>query len=621
MCGFLAIANRQTPVDRNVVLAGRDALRHRGPDDAGLWMSPDECVGLGHRRLAILDLSPQGHQPMVSQCGAAVIVFNGEIYNCRELRTELHRHGRQFRGGSDTEVILAAYLEWGTACLERLAGMFAFAVYDTRSRTLFLARDRAGEKPLFYLESGEGFRCASELKAILSDPSVTRHLDAESLGCYLELGFVPGDRCILRGMRKLPPAHAMTYRCENGTTRIWRYWAAPQLDDDLSASEDQLVEELESLLYNAVSSQLVADVPVGVLLSGGADSSLITAMAVRRRPGILTFTVRFPDSAHLDETEHARLIARHFETNHVELEASAPEPELLSELANQFDEPIIDSSMVPTVLVSRLVREQCTVALGGDGGDELFGGYQHYSRLLWLEEQARMVPGSVRRVLGSSAGRLLPLGTKGRNWLKALGSDFRRGALPLIAEYFDRRTRRSLFLSRMDGLDSVEQIRLNRVPTESDLLQRATRMDFENYLAEDILVKVDRASMLMSLEIRAPMLDHKVLEFAFGRIPSSLKATPHERKILLGKLCGRILPPAFQRRRKQGFSIPLAEWLQRPKWRDFFEDVLLDEYSPFNKQYVGALLKAQSAGLSNGERLFGLVLFELWRHSYDISMN
>ena len=308
MCGIVGIASKTTQSQRAWLAIGRDAMTHRGPDDAGEWWSKDGRVGLAQRRLSIIDLSPAGHQPMHDGTGALSIVFNGEIYNFAELRGQLVAKGHGFKSHSDTEVILAAYREWGTDCLSRLNGMFAFALYDARQQTVLLARDRAGEKPLFYHQANGVLRFASELKALLADPALPRRIDPEALDCYLAMGYVPGERCILQGFNKLPPAHALHFDLRVGTAKVWRYWQLPELNAAMPQGpldEIALLDELEFLLADAVRRQLVADVPVGVLLSGGVDSSLITAMAVRASNQVQTFTIGFPGHGKLDETAHA----------------------------------------------------------------------------------------------------------------------------------------------------------------------------------------------------------------------------------------------------------------------------------------------------------------------------
>ena len=620
MCGLIGICSTSRIDDRSWLAAGRDAMAHRGPDDAGEWWSRNGCVGLAHRRLSIIDLSAAGHQPMSDVAGRLTVVFNGEIYNFADLRLELEAKGAMFRSHSDTEVILAAYREWGTECISRLNGMFVFALYDDEQQVVLLARDRAGEKPLFYRYAAGTLRFASELKGLLADPTLPRRIEPESLDCYLALGYVPGGRCILQGFNKLPPAHALRFDMKNGHAKVWRYWQLPELRASAvpeQVDEAALLDELESLLQDSVRRQLVADVPVGVLLSGGVDSSLVTAMARRSSSKLKTFTIRFPGHGSLDETEHARLIARHFATEHVELEAQPTTADLLPRLARQFDEPVLDSSMIPTFLVCELVRRHCTVALGGDGGDELFGGYGSYSRLLWMENRLGRIPRPVRSLIATTAERVLPVGLKGRNWLQGLGADLQRG-LPLVSSFFSPTTRTRLMAAEPSWPLVAELVMARDVSPRMDLLQRATRTDFSNYLAEDILVKVDRASMLSSLEVRAPLLDYRLIEFAFGKVPSRLKATPREKKTLLKRLTMRVLPPEFDRQRKQGFSIPLAKWLRVGAFREMFHQVLLDPQTMFDRRTVRQLLAGQDRGRSNGERLFGLVLFELWRRQYGV---
>lgn len=622
MCGIVGIASIEPQLNRDWLRIGRESLTHRGPDDFGEWWSDDFRIGLAHRRLSILDLSSLGHQPMHWHRGEIVIVFNGEIYNCADLRRDLQKSGHCFNSHSDTEVLLAAYVEWGIGCLSQLNGMFAFAIYDARQQQLFLARDRAGEKPLFYrLEAGT-LIFGSELKALLSHPALRRQIDPTALDCYLAMGFVPGDRCILEGVNKLPPAHALSFDLGTGNIRVWRYWALPVPDPQLplvAIDEVALVDELESLLEDAVGRQLVADVPVGILLSGGVDSSLITAMAVRHSRQVRTFSIGFPGHGKLDETPHARLIARHFGTEHTELMAEPTTADLIPRLARQFDEPMVDSSMIPTWLVCHLVRQHCTVALGGDGGDELFAGYTGYSRLLWMQQRLAKLPSFLRHGMALAAEHGLPVGLKGRNYLQGLDMDLRH-SLPLLASYFDPTIRRKLMRGQSGYRLVAEDIRRDRIPIQSDLLQRATRMDFSDYLAEDILVKVDRASMLNSLEVRAPLLDYRVIEFAFGRVPSPLKATVSEKKILLKRLAQRVLPPEFDRQRKQGFSIPLGDWLKRGPFRELFWDTLAAGDCLFDRKTVQSLLIGQDRGFNNGERLFALVQFELWRRAYQVAL-
>ncbi len=623
MCGITGVAGSVPVLDRSWLAAGAAAMRHRGPDDSGEWWSQDGCVGLGHRRLAIVDLSAAGHQPMHDSTGELTIVFNGEIYNFQDLRAELLARGHAFHSLTDTEVILAAYREWGTDCLRRFNGMFALAIHDASRKTVFLARDRAGEKPLFYTCEQRVLRFSSELKGLLADPGMARGIDPEALDLYLALGYVPGERCIVRGARKLPAAHALSFDLQTGATSTWRYWQLPQPAHELSsesAAEQLLLSDFEALLEDAVRRQLYADVPVGVLLSGGVDSSLITAMAVRASRQVRTFTVGFAGHGNYDESAHARLIAEHFGTQHLQLDAGRISPELLPALAHQYDEPLVDSSMIPTFLVSRLVRQHCTVALGGDGGDELFGGYPHYDRLLRTKAGLHRLPRPLRRLAATAARSCLPTGYRGRNWLQSLDCDLDED-LPLLGQLFDGTERQQLMGGACRSWNSsAERIWRAAIPAADDMLERITRLEFQTYLAEDILVKVDRASMLNSLEVRAPLLDVRMIEFAFGRVPARLKATAQQRKILPKRLAAKLFPPGFDRHRKQGFSIPLGTWLAGGEWRDYFHAVLLGPDCLFDRKAVQRLLKGQERGRHNQERLFALVLFELWRREYHMTL-
>lgn len=622
MCGIVGIGSSGALSNRDWLTTARDLLKHRGPDDAGEWWSPDGRVGMAHRRLAILDLTPAGHQPMHLKERGLSIVFNGELYNFQELRGQLQQQGYVFCSTSDTEVLLAAYDYWGQDCVSHFNGMFAFVIYDANKSQLFLARDRAGEKPLFYCSDENNLYFTSELKALLSHSSLPRRIDPEALDCFLAMGFVPGDRCILSGYNKLPPAHALIFNLKTGESKVWRYWSLPEFsigENDGNTDEVLLLEELDGLLADAVSRQLVADVPVGILLSGGVDSSLVTAMAVRHSNRVRTFTIGFPGQGQHDESSHARLVAGHFGTDHTELMAEPTVVSLMPDLARQFDEPIVDSSMIPTLMVSNLVRQHCTVALGGDGGDELFGGYEHYRDMLYMQRQMNFMPLFLREFLARVAENWLPIGLRGRNWLQRFGADLTCN-LPTQSNFFDVATRNKLLSGNLRQNLLAESIQQDRTPDHLDLLQRATRYDFKNYLAEDILVKVDRASMVNSLEVRSPFLDRQVIEFAFGRTSSCFKATLQDKKILLKQLAARLLPPEFDRKRKQGFSIPLAKWLEDGPFRELFCSTLLDPGCIFDLSTVQGLIRGQERGRSNSERLFSLVLFELWRKENNVAI-
>ena len=627
MCGIVGGIFHTTHMDpshRGLLNAMRDTLTHRGPDDAGSWWSPDGRVGLGHRRLSILDLTPGGHQPMLSPDGQTALVFNGEIYNFSGIRGELESAGVRFRSTCDTEVLLEAYRRWGVDCLDRLDGMFAFALYDAAAGTLLLARDRAGEKPLYYRHDGGSFRFASELKALLAEPACPREIDRDALNEYLAYGYVSGEACMLAGVRKLAPGWAMRIDVATGERRAWPYWSLPTDPPDGAAADGALLDRLDDLLRESVRRRLVADVPVGILLSGGVDSSLVTAMAAAVSSGpVKTFTVTFPGHGEYDEGPYARRVAEHFSTDHTELVAEPATIDLLPTLARQYDEPMADSSMIPTYLVSRLIRQHATVALGGDAGDELFGGYPGHRWVQQMARTRRWLPGFVRRAMHAAVIRHMPLGRKGRNYLLALTTEADRSCVQ-INQYFD-----PLWRGRLlgDGLGggigdwlAPERRRLGLQPDGASLLRRITAMDFGAYLPDDILVKVDRASMLTSLEVRAPFLARDVIEFAFGQVPDRLRATAGDTKILTKRLARKLLPADLDLDRKQGFTLPLQSWFAGP-WGDEVRSILLDSRDgPFDRRAVETLLDQQAAGYRHTQRLFALTMFELWRSEYSITL-
>jgi asparagine synthase (glutamine-hydrolysing) len=612
MCGIAGIVETAKPVDVRLAEEMTKVLDHRGPDDSGVWTDPDMRVSLGHRRLAILDLSPLGHQPMSTPDGKLTIVFNGEIYNFQEIRADLEKRGSTFRSGSDTEVILAAYRIWGPACLQRFVGMFAFAIWDTANRRLFVARDRAGEKPLFYVHRNGSFAFASELKALIINRQLPRKINIDALEDYLAYGYVSGSLCILDGFAKLPAAHWLTYDPDTDSVELGRYWDLP---DSRPGEQDleELTDELEHLLTQSIRGQLVADVPVGILLSGGLDSSLVAAAAARasHRP-IRTFNVAFPDNPRFDESPHARMVARHLGSEHTELVGLPSSGEFLPELIRQYDEPFADSSMIPTYLVSRAIRQKCTVALGGDGGDELFAGYLHYPRFVKIGRLRRL--GLHRLGLERMAAALVPIGVRGRSAMLGLLN----GNSPQIAltRLFDPVTR-----SRLTGRPVSRSPEIRRAAACKDRagIDGICATDFRTYMCDDILVKVDRASMLTSLEIRAPLLDHRIAEFAFGRLPPHCKLKGNRRKIILRSLAKRWLPPEFESDRKQGFSIPVYQWFQGP-WKHLFDDLMSAGSPLFETKVLRPLLEKLHSSERGSHRLFQLVALELWRREYGASI-
>jgi asparagine synthase (glutamine-hydrolysing) len=597
----------------------REALYHRGPDDAGIWLNQNGRVGLAHRRLAILDLSEAGRQPMHDEVGGTWITYNGEIYNFLELRAQLEQRGHVFFSGTDTEVLLAAYREWKEHCLEHLNGMFAFALFDAPAGQLFLARDRVGKKPLYYAWSGSRFLFASEPKALLQDPAISRDIDLRALNFYLAYGFIPDDLSIFRNIRKLPPAHAMTVELATGRICRWCYWHLPSSVPE-PGNEEDLLAELECLLEDAVRLRMRSDVPLGVFLSGGLDSSLIVALVSRMASQpVETFTIGF-DETEQDERSYANIVARHFGTRHHALVIRPDVLQILPELVQHVDEPFADPSLLPTYYVCRETRKSVTVALSGDGGDDLFGGYRRY---VAIDRDARIIarlPAFLRR-WGATASHGLPRGSKVREYIQRLQHDAAT-AFATWSLLFNVETRRRLFrrdiLNELGELLYEPEARLQTLfnqTAEHDVVNRMIATDFHGYLPDDILVKVDRASMSVSLEVRAPLLDYRVVEFAFSRTPGALKVH-RAGKILLRKLGRRLLPPALSLNRKAGFGIPLRAWLGRDAG-GLMDGVPAALAGLFNRNATEEVIRSAGSGLaSRDRRVFALLVFDLWRQAY-----
>lgn len=579
MCGLAGlIATAATPADTLQAQAGAmiAALRHRGPDDGGLWTDAGSGLVLAHRRLAILDLSAAGHQPMVSAAGRWAIVFNGEIYNHLDLRAALQAEGAApaWRGHSDTETLLAAVEAWGCeGMLARSVGMFALALWDRQQRELWLARDRMGEKPLYYGWQDGQLLFASELKALRAHPNFTADIDREALALMTRYSYVPNPHCIYRGFRKLAPGHCLRLPLAGlapgrlpAPQAYWTPW--PALEAGLDAKpgdEAAAIDALDALLQRAVGQQCLSDVPLGALLSGGVDSSLIVSlMQARSTQPVRTFTIGFEEKA-FDESAHARAVAAHLGTRHTELLVSPRAAlELIPELPRLFDEPLGDYSVIPTYLVAKLARTQVTVALSGDGGDELFNGYTRYvdTERRWRRLQA--LPLALRRGLSAVLQGLAPT-PRARRAAEVL-------ALPDFAalyEYTQAYWRAPLRPPANDRADTG-------IPP--DLAGRLdpwlwmVASDLALYLPEHILAKVDRAAMAVSLETRAPLLDHRVVEFAL-RQPARFRRRDDQGKWLLRQVLYRRVPKALIERPKMGFTVPIAAWLRGPL-RDWAEDLL-----------------------------------------------
>jgi len=625
-------------------IAGRmtAALVHRGPDDEGVWVDTKAGVSLGHRRLAILDLSPFGHQPMVSADGRYVIVYNGEVYNFRGLQRELEDLGHGFRGGSDTEVILAAVVQWGVeAAVQRFVGMFAFGLWDRIDRKLYLVRDRLGIKPLYYGWSSDGtFLFGSELKALRTWPGFDNPVDLEALALFFRHNYIPAPYTIYRHIQKLPQGNILVLKQPNMADReveLTSYWSvedvwkqgaqAPWRGTDKDAA-DALVETLGE----AVRMRLVADVPVGAFLSGGIDSSTVAALmqASNTKP-VRTFTIGFTESKY-DEAPKAKAVAKHLGTDHTELYVAPSDAmELVPEIPTLWDEPFADSSQIPTCLVSRMTRDYVTVALSGDGGDELFSGYTRYPETLRLWKIANKVPRPIRRAAASTLHMLSPdildiIGRPLRPMFRRLGAPGPTGrVLHRMGELLSAYKFQAFYGwanshqlppgGLVPGRDGLAPAFIeSSIPTK-DLCSAMSLLDLITYLPDDILTKVDRASMAVGLEARVPVLDHRVVALA-ARLPSDLKARNGKRKWLLRQVLYRYVPRELIERPKMGFGAPIGQWLQGPLcgWAEnlLAEDRLRREGYLIPKA-VRCLWTEHLGGRCNHQYvLWNILMFQAW---------
>jgi asparagine synthase (glutamine-hydrolysing) len=621
MCGIAGRFNFDParPVDPQVLAAMTDTIAHRGPDASGYFRGPG--VGLGHRRLSIIDLAT-GDQPLGNEDGQVQVVFNGEIYNFAEVRADLVSRGHRFKTSSDTEIIVHGYEEWGERCVERFRGMFAFALWDARQRRLLLARDRLGVKPLYYAElPGVGLVFGSEIKALLQDPDVSRDWRPEAVDAYLTLLYVPAPETIYRAVRRLPPAHVLV--AERGRVTTTRYWNLEFTGDGDPRREDQYLEELDALLREAVGLRLISDVPLGAFLSGGIDSSTVVSyMKDTSASAPVTIAVGF-EQREYDEVEHARTVAEHLDCEFHALTASPEIEQLLPRLAWHFDEPFADSSAVPTYYVSKAARELVTVALSGDGGDELWAGYAHH-RVEQMEHRARAALGGARHV-ASWIGRALPLSVKGARSLRHLGvSPEDAYALKHVNGTFEQDAKSRLysgdFARRVNGFDPLQTLRAaHRACASSQLLDRVMYADASTYMIDDVLTKVDRMSMAVSLEAREPLLDHKLLEFA-ARVPPSLKLKDGRSKYLLRRLLERRVPRSISERGKSGFAAPIGEWLRGPL-SGMASELLLDGRLKARGLFVDAEVRRlwndhTARRADHPHRLWQLLMLELWFRTF-----
>jgi asparagine synthase (glutamine-hydrolysing) len=624
MCGIAGRYNYNSgaPVDAAIIARMTALLEHRGPDSCGQFV--DGSVGFGHRRLAVIDLSEAAAQPMRSAEGALVATYNGEVYNFQELRTELEDLGHQFSSRSDTEVILAAYRQWSVKCVERLRGMFALAIWDGSARELFLARDRAGKKPLYYRLDHNGIAFASEAKAFLAEPDFQPRVDPAAIWHYLSYQYVPTPQSAFVGVSKLPPAHYLLVR--NGRVSVSRYWRL-SYRAKLQITPEDAERQLLDLLEESVRLRMISDVPVGVFLSGGVDSATIAALAARAGQGrIKTFSIGFREAA-FNEVQYARLVASRYDTDHHEFLVEPDAVAILPTLIWHYGEPFADSSAIPTFYLARLARTHVTVALCGDGGDENFAGYDRYRALLLSAK----LP-SVLRALGPVVNRVLGVGgaAPSRSWRSRAQRFVASSAANPASRYaqwmmhFATSAKNELctpeFVAAAGEQDSAALLldQFDRSDAES-LLDRLLDVDVNHYLPDDLLVKVDVATMSVGLEARAPFLDHHVMEFA-ASLPVNLKLRGATGKYVLKRAVRHLVPEPILQRRKMGFGVPLEHWF-RHELREMTEDVLLGptvaERGYVRPKVVRRLVEEHVSGARSWHyQLWNLLILELWFRAF-----
>lgn len=637
MCGICGKVNlnSQDSIDDKLIHSMTDVLKHRGPDDAGIYVSrmPNIYnnkswvqIGLGHRRLSIIDLSSAGHQPMSNEDKTIWIVYNGEIYNFQDLRKNLVEKGHIFSSQSDTEIIIHLYEDMGVNCVKELRGMFAFAIWDGNKQRLFLARDRLGKKPLNYTIRNGSLIFASEIKSILQDPQISREVNTEALDSYLTYGYIPAPQTIFSGIKKLPPAHRLIW--ERGEIKIDRYWGL-SYRKKLTLGEDEYGERILELLIEATKIRLISDVPLGAFLSGGIDSSAVVAIMSRlSTQRVKTFSIGFQEES-FNELKYARKIAKLFNTDHHEYIVKTDALEVLPKLIWNFNEPFADSSSIPTYYLSKMTRQEVIVALNGDGGDESFGGYERYAANK-IANVYRFIPKIVRKNMITSFIRGLPETTRKKDFVKNLKrftsadefSKERRYAYWMSLFHNDLKANlySEEFKNRLKDFDSWDYIcSTYRQSDAINFVDSTLFVDTMTYLPGDLLVKMDITSMANSLEARSPFLDHKLMEFA-ASIPSSLKLRGITTKYILKKTFSKILPKEILQRRKQGFGVPVGNWF-RNELKDYAYEILLSrdciKRGYFKEEAVKMMLDEHVLGkVDHGPRIWSLINLELWHNMF-----
>lgn len=611
MCGLLGIVDYKKSINASLFNEMLNSLKHRGPDDEGVEVfSLDSCsIFLGHRRLSIIDISSNGHQPMLYEHLA--IIYNGEVYNFKDIRQDLISEGYSFDSNSDTEVILKSYHFWGIDCVERFRGMFAFAIYDSEQQEIIIFRDRAGVKPLYYSQTDNALIFSSELRPLLNYPDFNKEIDFEAVSSYLQFGYIHAPKTIFKAVQKLLPGYYLKYNIESKVLVKECYWNINDFYENQVARED-IVEELEATIIEAFNLRMIADVPVGVFLSGGIDSSLVAAIVQKySKIPINTFTIGFEDKKY-DESNYAKEIAKYLGTNHTELICNKEDAlAIITKLPKIFDEPFADSSAIPTVLVSELAKKQVSVVLSGDGGDELFCGYPSY---VLMEKRFKLLSKIPFRKTLRKISNIFPVPIfiqnkfNGKLYNKVIKFKNMLDHDDIVNTF---KVANSVFSKdEIKGLIREGYFFSKDIPATTSNLEKMMISDFKGYLPDDLMVKIDRSTMSASLEGREPLLDHKIIEFA-----ASLQVSYKKNKEILKSILGHYIPEELFLRKKQGFGIPINDWLREDlKYLvdQYLGEELIKKYNVFDYGYISELLEAFYAKKNDDNKVWVLLMFQMW---------
>lgn len=618
MCGIAGFIDFNNGIDKNELENGLQSIAHRGPDDAdtAFFQERTAHIGFGHRRLSILDVSSLGHQPMFSKDGRVVIILNGEIYNFMEIRTELEKKGYVFQSNSDTEVVLNAYLEYGISCLKQFIGMFAIALFDQNHQKVYFIRDRAGIKPLYYHLCANSILFGSELKVFHAFNVFEKTIDHHALALFFTYGYIKAPQTIFQNTYKLMPGHFMEIDLASGERHTHCYWRVSDAYRKplLNISEPEAIEELNALCLSAFQYRMVSDVPVGVFLSGGYDSSFVTALLQKNSANtIKTFTIGFKENE-FDESGHAAMVAKHLGTDHHEFICTTREAqEIIPTIPYFYDEPFGDSSAIPTMLVSRFARQSVTVSLSADGGDEIFAGYNRYDQLLKLERFRSIAPEAVFKMSGKLVGALAREDNRWNKLGKLLSADSSILAADLLSQFFFTSELNELLIHRENN--AVQLFDTAELPAERTFLDKVLLADYQTYMVDDILTKVDRATMSVGLEGREPLLDHRIIEFV-AALPNAFKYRNGEKKYLLKKMTHELIPKSIMDRPKMGFGIPFGAWMRTDIKEMVYHTINESELQKHGLLNTEEVIRIRESFMQGNDRykekIWLILMFQLW---------